>query len=189
MDTILSLSPEPWRSVYEVLAFAGLRIGELSWLTWDDIDLENGFLHIRAKEGWEIKDSENRKVPLHDRLKKLFSKLARTSGWVFKGPICSKFPKGGQQIAERRALNMLKKVLKKTDITDGKLHSFRHFFLVYCMTNGVDPFTVAKWLGHSTLEMVMRYFRLLETDSKRAMEKASAAQVPDSELAGGAKKI
>ena len=182
VDEILGLSPEPWRAIFEVLAFAGLRIGELSWLTWDDLDLANGFLHIRAKAGWNIKDSENRKIPLHARLVKLFGQMKPSPGWVFKAPAWSKTSNGGQQIAERRALNTLKKILKKLDITEGKLHTFRHFFVVHCLTKGVDPYTVAKWLGHSTLEMVMRYFRLLETDSKRAMEKASAVVVPVSAL-------
>ena len=173
VQSILSLSPEPWRSIFEVLAFAGLRIGELSWLTWEDIDLTSGFLHVRSKDGWQIKDSENRKIPLHARLQILFSQMPPATGWVFKGPPCPKFSKGGQQIAERRALNMLRKILEKAGIDEGKLHTFRHFFVVHYLTQGVDPYTLAKWLGHSTLEMVMRYFWLLETDSKRAMEKAS----------------
>lgn len=97
--------------------------------------------------------------------------LPRAGRWVFVGPPCAKYPEGGQQVAERRALAALKRAAKKAGVPENKrkLHTFRHFFASFCANNGVEMAKLMRWLGHSSIEMVMRYYSLGEDESRQAM--------------------
>jgi integrase len=175
VEAILTKSHERYRPIFEFLAFTGVRIGELEWLTWEDVDFEKGFVEIRAKDDWKPKDGDDRSVPMNQRVRRLLDGLPRDGRWVFLGPPCAKYPEGGQRVAERRALGALKKAARKAGVPEEKrtLHTFRHFFASFCANNGVPPFMLAKWLGHSSLEMVMRYYTLGKEESVRAMEALS----------------
>ena len=47
------------------LADTGVRIGELEWLTWEDIDLERNLILIRQKAGWKPKSGDARSYQSH----------------------------------------------------------------------------------------------------------------------------
>jgi integrase len=171
VEAILTKAHDRYRPIFEVLALTGMRIGELEWLTWEDIDFENGFVKIRAKDGWQPKDRDNRSIPMHSRLRRLLEGLPRDGRWVFVGPPCAKYPKGGQRVAERRALAALKKAAKAAGVPEKKrkLHTFRHFFASFAANNGVEMAKLMKWMGHASVEMVMRYYTLGEDESRQAM--------------------
>ncbi len=148
-----------------------MRIGELEWLSWEDIDFENGFVKIRAKDDWKPKDGDDRSVPMHPRVRRLLGGLPRDGRWVFVGPPCKKYPDGGQRVAKRRALAALKKAAMKAGVPEKKrkLHTFRHFFASFAANNGVEMAKLMKWMGHASVEMVRRYYTLGADESRRAM--------------------
>ncbi|MCZ7581798.1 MAG: site-specific integrase, partial [Fimbriimonadaceae bacterium] len=143
---------------------------ELVNLEWSDVDLKKGLINIRIKPFWKPKDGDARMFPIHSRVRAVLDSLPRTSRWVFTGVPCKKFPKGGQQVFDRRALSALKTALKRAGIAEGKVHTFRHFFITYCINKGVSPFMIAEWVGHSSLAMVMRYYRASAKESRRIMD-------------------
>jgi integrase len=95
VEAILGKAHERYRPIFELLAFTGLRIGEPAWLTWDDVDFEKGFVEIRAKDGWQPKDGDDRSIPMHPRVRRLLEGLPRDGCWVFVGPPCKDYPEGG----------------------------------------------------------------------------------------------
>jgi integrase len=173
VDAIICVATPFWKGVFEFLSCTGLRIGELCALTWDDIDEANGFVLVRSKNGWQPKDGDDRKVPINERLRELLAHIPRSSSLVFSGRPCAKYPKGGQHISARRALSALKTAVRRAGMKAGTLHTFRHFFISHCILSGVPPLVVADWVGHSSLDMVMRYFKLLPNQSREAMVKVS----------------
>lgn len=74
-------------SIHLTLARTGLRPGELVHLLIEDIDLDEGWLHMVQKPelGWSIKTGRERRVPLVPELVELLRKVigTRTSGPVF----------------------------------------------------------------------------------------------------------
>lgn len=173
-------------SIYELLAFVGLRISEVRWLTWDDVDLDvtdrGGFIDVRAKPGeWRPKNGDDRKVPLHPRAAAVLARLPRRHRFVFTATASKRYPRGGHQINGRHVLDKLKGVLKRNGVAAGKVHTFRHFFISFCANNGVDPFKVMKWVGHSDIATVLRYYSLGDDESQRAM---SAVPFGDGQVDG-----
>ena len=51
VEQILERCSDRQRPALIILADSGMRIGELIWLTWEDVDFERNVLHIRPKDG------------------------------------------------------------------------------------------------------------------------------------------
>jgi integrase len=102
-------------SVHFTLAKTGLRIGELVYLLIEDLDLVNGWLHVRNKTalGWRIKTGTERSVPLLPELILVLQRVIadRNAGPVFlqprfssgKKPLISTDAKGMAQILAERS--------------------------------------------------------------------------------------
>ena len=72
--------------IHFTLAKTGLRVGELTHLLIEDLDLDSGWLHVRNKPelDWRIKTGAERIVPL---LPELVSVLRRVIGGRLGGPV------------------------------------------------------------------------------------------------------
>jgi len=92
--------------VHFTLAKTGLRPGELSHLLIEDLDLDEGWLHVRNKSdlGWHIKTGRERCVPLGDAV---VAVLRRAIGHRKAGPAfvrASFVHPAGSGISSRRAM-------------------------------------------------------------------------------------
>src|SRR5262249_39828429 len=69
------------------LAKTGLRVGELTHLLIEEVDLEGGWLHVRNKTelGWRVRTGNERAVPLLPEVVAVLRSVigARTAGPVF----------------------------------------------------------------------------------------------------------
>lgn len=79
----------PWAfAIHFTLAKSGLRPGELVHLLVEDLDLEQGWLHVRCKPelGWSTKTNRERSVPLVKELNGLLKSTIgpRRAGVVFR---------------------------------------------------------------------------------------------------------
>jgi len=55
----------PIRALLVVAAYTGLRNGELCALRWRDVELEEGIVHVAARDGWSPKSHRDRHILLH----------------------------------------------------------------------------------------------------------------------------
>ena len=53
-------------------------------------------------------------------------------------------------------------------VTCPSLHSFRRFFALQCLRNGMDIFTLQKAMGHADLTVLRRYLAQTTEDVERA---------------------
>src|SRR5262245_38276406 len=72
--------------VHFTLARTGLRVGELTHLLVEDLDLAGGWLHVRNKPepGWRVKTGGERSVPL---LPEVAAVLRAVVGGRSAGPV------------------------------------------------------------------------------------------------------
>jgi integrase len=58
----------PWRAMFAVGVFVGLRPGEIRSLQWGDVDFAAGLIHVQRGDGGPTKNSKSRAVPLSPAL-------------------------------------------------------------------------------------------------------------------------
>ena len=160
LDMILSTAQEPINAViypmiYTAL-FTGMRKKELFYLTWEDVDIKEGVIRVRNKEGFRTKSKKNRLIPIHPLLMKVLLGIRQDTGRVFK------------TTNQRR---IMKRILKKAGITKDAWHIFRHSASSYMLMSGIDPMTVMKILGHSNLEITQRYTHILPAHFHKSIKK------------------
>jgi len=165
-----------------LMAYAGLRIGEVEQLRWEDIRRRDGqaeMIHVRrGGSGGSTKDKDERFVPVHPRIASLLPSTAR-SGAVFSS------------ITERCLLKRLKELCTARGWENPrqyKLHSFRHHFASLCANHQVAYRKTLAWLGHSSSQMLDLYYHLHDEDSRQAMlALAHTAEKPATTGSGSAR--
>ena len=149
-----------------VLLDCGVRVGELARLTFADLRLDVGEIHIRPFETG--KKSQERYIPLGRRTRKAL--------WLYLSSLESPDPRHrlfGLQPNSIRQL--LFRVAAAAQVPGCHPHRFRHTFAIEYLRNGGDVFTLQRILGHSTLDMVNYYLKLVQTDLTEAHKRASPA--------------
>lgn len=169
LDRILAAARrQPHQDVYRLLAWTGMRIGEVEHLTWNDIDMDNRVIKIQEKEGWKPKTGDARSVPMSSEVVELLGRQPHHCQWVFTFPADRYGPV--RQIRQRRLLDYLKRLLKKLGLP-GHLHTFRHTFISLALTRGTPEATVREWVGHVDDEMIRRYTHIASQESHAAMQR------------------
>jgi site-specific recombinase XerD len=172
VEKMIAAAAGTLKQMVEVLAFSGMRISELVWLEWADVDFERGFVHVRPKEGWAPKNGRPRVFPMHARVRAVLEALPRGYRWVFTARASAKYPLGNHRVSAVHILERFKRLLKRLGLK-GKLHTLRHFFISHCANNGVPPFQLIKWIGHTSLSTVMQYYSLQDEESIQTMQRLS----------------
>jgi integrase len=175
VNKIIAEARPPYQDSFVLLADTGMRIGELKWLTWDDIDLLKSLIHIRSKDGWRPKSGDQRAVPMSARVKKLLKSLPKNRRWAFTARQTPRHPEPGRQISERRALEHLKRVLKRLGLR-GHLHTFRHSFISFAAYNGTSERVLRRWIGHVDPDILEWYFHLADRQSVEAMDRLMGSE-------------
>ena len=82
--------------------------------------------------------------------------------------------KKGQHITAGGVNSLLKDFAKKYDIREEVMHphSFRHFFAIQSLNNGVDMSLLKDLLGHGSIDTTQIYTQLSSTEQKKRFNAA-----------------
>ena len=146
-----------------VLAYTGLRVGELLQLQWGDVLLDKGelgMLHIRrGGSNGSTKTSRERFVPIHPRVRPVFDSLPPTDELVFPS------------LRDRTLLSKLKDGARRAGFAGNiKVHSLRHHFASTCANSRIPYRMSLAWMGHSSSSILDLYYHLHDEDSEAAMK-------------------
>jgi integrase len=78
--------------------------------------------------------------------------------WLFPAP-----PAPGVKddlLRPYRLWKRLQDAKKATGIKNGKIHSFRHFFVSQAANSGVSPFKLMTIVGHKALDIILTYYHV-----------------------------
>ena len=136
------------RAIVTISVNSGMRRGEILNLTWDNVDLRNGYLLVT-----QSKDGDRREVPINAAAHEVLAGIVRRldSRHVFcdeKGRVF----KGGRNAFERAC--------KRAGIYDFHFHDLRHTAASFMAMAGVDLMSIKQILGHKTIQMTLRYSHL-----------------------------
>lgn len=155
------------RAMVRTAVRAGLRYSELRALHWEDVDFERQQLTVRRayilQELGPTKNHKVRHIPLAPDLAAELQALPRTSDLVFR-----------VRPSNWRQLEVLKRECVLAGVPVVGWHALRHTFASHLMAGGVPVHMVKDLLGHSSIEMTLRYSHLAPTNLRDAISVLSA---------------
>lgn len=139
-----------YRCAFLGLLHTGMRFAELANLTWQDVDLEDRFVHVRSRNDFKTKThNAERAIPMNDSLFELLSTMRRdnhTDTLVFRTP-------RGMKLRERSLLHVCKRTAVRAGIESRAfLHKFRHTFASHLVQQRKSLESIKALLGHATIK-------------------------------------
>ncbi|MBA4850158.1 site-specific integrase [Emticicia sp. BO119] len=149
---------------------AGMRIGEVCALTWEDIDTENEIISVKrtiqriytVEDGHRktelILDTPKTKNSIRDipmskdllRMLKPFKKIVNNSFFVLTNDAKPTEP--------RTYRSYYKNMMKELGMPELKFHGLRHSFATRCIESNCDYKTVSVLLGHSNISTTLNLY-------------------------------
>ena len=158
--------------------YTGIRIGELCALRWNDVDLDNGILHINHTlqrlhdytEGSVNKtrvvistpktESSIRMIPLPSFLIDRLSTFASSPDHFI-------LTDTNKPEETRSYLYFYKRQLSICGLPEYTFHTIRHTFATRCVEEGIDIKSLSEILGHSNVKITMNRYVHPSLEAKR----------------------
>lgn len=155
------------------MLWAGLRLGEVCALKWENIDLRTDTIHVvesRDVKAGKDKDTKTvnsvRNVPIFPQLHVALASVPEAQR---KGYLC--LSAHGQPMTNTAVRKVMPQFTKLVD-ADFTAHDLRITFATICYDAKVDVQTTAKWMGHSDVTTTMKiYTKLSEEQYEESREK------------------
>lgn len=156
-EMLLEACPQHLKPIVLLAYYTGMRRAEILFLTWDEVDLPDGFIRLKADM---TKTGVARSVPLHPRVIEALSCLPRgiRSSRVF--------------LWKGKPVNDVKKSFKaacaRAGLSDFTFHDLRHCAINNFRLAGNDYFKIMAISGHKTMSVFKRY-NLVTEDELRSI--------------------
>ncbi len=147
--------------IVRLLLLTGCRKGEITGLSWSEV--HDGMLALAdSKTG-------PRTVPLNTQARAILDRQLRgESPFVFPSPLDPARPRYPD-------LRFWYRIRREAGFEDVRLHDLRHTMASHAVMNGVPVPVVSRLLGHSNVQMTMRYAHLADRDIEAAAERVGRA--------------
>lgn len=163
---------------------AGLRIGEVCALRWEDVDAQNRIIHIRHTVS-RIQNNDmsvdsktclildepktitsRRDIPINSNLLDILKKMHQISDSDYVVSDAKDF------VSPRTFEYRFHKELEKAGIMRINFHKLRHTFATRCIEVGIDTKTVSELLGHASVNITLNtYVHSSFEQKKKQIEK------------------
>lgn len=166
LKKLFEAAAEDERRMFMTVLLSGMRKGEVSHLTWADINFELGVIFIQEKPdlNWKPKTDE-RVIPMSPALRDVLSMQyasRRSDTFVFPN-------KAGNH--DPHLLNKLQKLCRRAGIKVTNVHALRHSFGAHLRMAGVSLADIADLLGHRDLATTQIYAKVHQEHLRGAMSK------------------
>lgn len=162
-------STHPFAYVVQILCLTGLRRGELIALSWHNIDLKNGIIHVcdslsDGKIQPRTKGKKDRVVPISPALADFIKRIPKHGIYV----ISDEF---GEPLTKDQFNYRYRSFIESLGIPYLSPHKCRHSFATYLLRSGADIRAVQEILGHADLSMTQVYTHVNIDALKRNVKK------------------
>lgn len=176
LDLLKNKYPFQWFLMFRVLAYTGLRKGELHALRWNDIDFSRGTLSVKqtlaTTEGWQLifQTPKTRKsirdISLDDETLRLIKQWKiRQKETFFKLGVNTLdqnqlvFTNENNEVLYLDFLNhRLTKIIKENNLDHMTVHGFRHTHCSLLLEANVPLKEVQERMGHTDIKTTMNVY-------------------------------
>jgi integrase len=163
-DRLVAAAEEPWKTEVIVALRTGLRHGELHGLRWGDVDLVAGRLVVRRtlwrKQFGTPKSGKEREVPLSDETIAALKHHRAQQRVRSVGDDLVFSTDDGKFLLATACKWPLWRACKRAGLRPIQWHVLRHTFASHLVMRNAPIKAVQELMGHSTIEMTMRYAHL-----------------------------
>ncbi|MDE6872978.1 MAG: site-specific integrase [Lachnospiraceae bacterium] len=180
----------------------GMRLGEITGLTWENVDFERSEVHVkeilkRAPKGDFYKDIPKtskslRTIPI---LPTIVERLRRLKKFQEKRKLAGRMPRAndyeclgklvfvrpdGSPYSDLQLCRLLKRIVTEINRDDIEFpaitpHCLRHTFATRALENGISAKVVQEFLGHSSIKLTLDlYTHVMHQTKAEEMQKMSA---------------
>lgn len=184
MVTAQKQCPPQFYTLFRLLAFSGIRIGEASALTWNDIDFDSAAITINKtvthlKNGkTTVSDpktkSSNRTVYIDKKtlvILQQWQNMQRIE--LLKQGVNANSP---QQLVFTNMTNSfivrdtsdrwIKKISKESGVHPISPHGFRHTYATLAIQSGMNPKELQAQLGHSNIQTTLQIYTAITNEQR-----------------------
>ena len=191
---LIEALPTKERALWATVFYAGLRLGELQALRWDDVDLAAGLIHVRRS--WD------RRAGAVEPKSRAGRRTVPIPGGLRDHLIEHRLASGGTGLAFGRSPDRpfnpstiyarARRAWKEAGLDPITPHEGRHTFASLMIAAGVNAKALSTYLGHSSIQVTFdRYGHLMPGNEAEAMSLMDAylermSRTGDAKLASGA---
>jgi len=169
---LFTVCNESERQLFMTVLLTGMRKGEVTHLTWPDINFEMGVIFIQEKPQWHWKPkTDERLIPISPTLREILVRLhaeRRDDGLVFPNK------SGG---VDTHLLSKLKKLGRRAGIPTITVHALRHSFGAHLRMAGVNLADIADLMGHKDLATTQIYAKVQQEHLRSVIARLSPVVV------------
>jgi len=160
------------RLAIDIALYAGLRRAEIYYLRWNDIDLKQKAIHIRAHGEFVPKGKKPGTVPINSKLMGIIEKVYPTrKNFNYDRYIISRKHRGKPLNPTQVLSNRFRRTAKKAGVKNARLHDCRHTFASHLVQAGVPLLVIKELMRHSDIQSTMIYAHLTPELQRQALEK------------------
>lgn len=170
INGLLAVAYEPERTLFELLARSGLRLGEALALRWRDIDFDMNA--IRVERSWSRaggfhnpkSESSRRAVVLLPSLAASLKEYLETQEDTSPDNLLFSYS-GKQPLDPGNTRREFYRALSSAKLRHVTIHSLRHSFASVMLASGANIKALQRQLGHATATMTLDVYSHLLDDS------------------------
>jgi integrase len=161
---------QPLQDLATIMIETGMRPSEVCALQWKDVNIEKGFVFIQEGKT----KAARRKIPLSTKATIIFESRLNKRDGDFVFPAMRGLKNNRHIIKLNNAHNA---AIERAKLPFFRIYDLRHTFATRATEAGVDLLTLAALLGHSRVQMVMRYAHPTEQHQFEAIRKIENSQI------------
>lgn len=160
------------RLAIDIALYAGLRRAEIYYLRWNDIDLKQKAIHIRAHGEFVPKSKKPGTVPINSKLIGIIEKVYPTrKNFNYDRYIIPRKHRGKPLNPTQVLSSRFRRAAKKAGVKNARLHDCRHTFASHLVQAGVPLLVIKELMRHSDIQSTMIYAHLTPDLQRQALEK------------------